>query len=258
MELTVLGTGTVVPSARRTAAAHWVATGSVRLLLDCGAGTLHRAAMFGVPWQDVTHVALTHFHPDHWGEFPMLLFALRWGVEPMRQAPLEVIGPIGLRDRLQHLTGALGDWVLEPEYPMEIHEIQPGDTYPLSPDVVLESCKTPHTDESVAYAVRDRSARLVYTGDTGPSEALGDWAAGCDLLLSECSLPEQRAIATHLTPARAGELAHRAKARRLVLTHLYPPVEEVDPRAEAGRTYGGEVILAEDGDRFTIRAEQQV
>ena len=68
MELVVLGSGTVAPSPQRTAPAHWVTTGDVRLLLDCGAGVLHRAAQFGVPWPTVTHIALTHFHPDHWGE----------------------------------------------------------------------------------------------------------------------------------------------------------------------------------------------
>ena len=97
---------------------------------------------------------------------------------------------------------------------------------------------------------------MVYTGDTGPSESLADWALGCDLLLSECSLPEDRAIAIHLTPAQAGDLARRAEARRLVLTHLYPPVESVDPAKQAGIAFGGEVVVAEDGDRFIIGVDR--
>lgn len=252
MKLTVLGTGTVAPSARRTAAAHWVSTGSVRILLDCGAGTLHRAATFGVPWSDVTHVALTHFHVDHWGELPMLLFALRWGVEPARSKRLQLIGPVGLATRLRHLSNALGSWVVEPEFPLEIHELRPGDDFALGEDVVLESYKTEHTEESLAYAVRDSTARMVYTGDTGPSEPLADWAHACDLILSECSLPDDRAIALHLTPTQAGRLAQRAEARRLVLTHLYPPVETVDAAAQAAAIFDGEVTVAEDGDRFTV------
>jgi len=252
MELVVLGSGTVAPSAHRTAPAHWVATGEVRLLLDCGAGMLHRAARHAVPWPDVTHVAVTHFHPDHWGELPMLLFALRWGTLPARSALLRVIGPVGLRTRMTVLAGALGDWVLEPGYPLQLAEIAAGESLDLSGDVRLEAWKTPHTDESLAYAVRDAHARLVYTGDTGPSDDLARWARGCDLLLAECSLPDTQAIGIHLSPSQAGALAGAAAARRLVLTHFYPAIEGTDPASVAARAFGGEVLAANDGDRFTI------
>src|SRR5579872_1015241 len=57
MQLVILGTGTAAPSARRTAAGYWVDAGPIHLLMDCGAGALHHAARFGVPWQTVTHVA---------------------------------------------------------------------------------------------------------------------------------------------------------------------------------------------------------
>jgi len=248
----VLGSGTVAPSAHRTAPAHWVTAGDVRLLLDCGAGMLHRAARHGIPWPDVTHVAVTHFHPDHWGELPMLLFALKWGTLPARSALLRVIGPAGLRTRMTVLAGALGDWVLEPGYPLEMVEIAAGGSLELSGEVRLEAWKTPHTDESLAYAVRDGPARLVYTGDTGPSDDLARWARGCDLLLAECSLPDSQAIAIHLSPTRAGALARAAGARRLVLTHFYPAIEGTDPASVAARAFGGEVVAANDGDRFAI------
>jgi ribonuclease BN (tRNA processing enzyme) len=255
MELTVLGSGTVAPAAGRTAPAHWVSAGSVRLLLDCGAGALHRAAQFGVDWPAVTHVALTHFHPDHWGELPMLLFALKWGTLPPRSAPLTLLGPVGLRTRLTVLAGALGDWVLDSGYALEVREIEPGDHVALSEGVTLEACKTPHTGESLAYAVRRGAARLVYTGDTGRSEELARWAGDCDLLLAECSLPDGQGISIHLTPSEAGGLARAAHARRLVLTHFYPAIEGTDPASVAARAFGGAVIAARDGDRFTIGAD---
>src|SRR2546430_6896448 len=77
MELVTVGTGTVAPSATRTAACHWVSRGGLKILLDCGAGALHRLAEFGLPWHEVTHVVLLHFHPDHRGELPMLVYALK-------------------------------------------------------------------------------------------------------------------------------------------------------------------------------------
>ena len=255
MELTVLGSGTVAPSAARTAPAHWVSAGSVRLLLDCGAGTLHRAAQFGVNWPGVTHVALTHFHPDHWGELPMLLFALKWGTLPPRSVPLTLLGPAGLKTRLTVLAGALGDWVLDSGYSLDVREVEPGHQVTLAEGVTLEGWKTPHTEESLAYAVRQGSSRLVYTGDTGPSDSLAQWARDCDLLLAECSLPDGQGIAIHLTPSEAGALARVAGAHRLVLTHFYPAIEGTDPASVAARAFGGEVVAAQDGDRFTLGAD---
>ena len=154
MELVVLGTGTAAPSARRTAVAYWVEAGPARILMDCGAGTVHRLALFGIPWPTVTHVAITHFHQDHWGELPMLFFALKWGTLPSRSAPLKLIGPPGLLNRLTLLAAAFGDWVMDPGFPLEIQELSPGKPVSVSDNVTLESCKTPHTEESMAYAVR--------------------------------------------------------------------------------------------------------
>ncbi len=96
MELVTVGTGTVAPSARRTAACHWVQRGDLRILLDCGAGSLHRLAEFGLPWHQVSHVILTHFHPDHWGELPMLVYALKYTTDPPRREPFVILGPPGV------------------------------------------------------------------------------------------------------------------------------------------------------------------
>lgn len=252
MQLVVLGSGTVAPSHERTAPAHWVTAGQTRILLDCGAGMLHRAESLGIPWHQVNYVVLSHFHVDHWGELPALLFALTWGIEPPRSEPLQIIGPMGLRSRLVMLAGAFGTWVLEPDYPLEVVEIVPEAPYQLADGLELEAFDTPHTEHSVAYAVRHKEDRLVYTGDTGPSDALAAWASGCDLLLAECSLPDHRAIDVHLTPRLAGELGRAARARKLVLTHFYPLFEDIDPAAVASQAFGAPVDIAFDGAKFHI------
>src|SRR5262245_12890648 len=230
MRLTVIGTGTVVPSARRSSAAYWLEAGEVRLLMDCGPGTLHRCGALGLPWASATHVAISHYHIDHWGDLPAFLFAGRWGTLPPRSAPLTLVGPAGFRNRLTVLAGALGDWVLDPGYPLVVREIVPGGPVELAPGVTLDAQRTPtHTAESLAFAVRAGGACLVYTGDTGVDEALGKWAKGCDVLVAECSLPDGQGISIHLTPTQAAALARTAGARRLVLSHFYPQIEGTDP-----------------------------
>ena len=61
MRLTVLGTGTIAFSPQRSCAGYFVEAGSAKLLMDCGAGTTRRLAELAIPWQELTHVAPTHF-----------------------------------------------------------------------------------------------------------------------------------------------------------------------------------------------------
>ncbi|MBL0938056.1 MAG: ribonuclease Z [Gemmatimonadaceae bacterium] len=247
MRLTTIGTGTAAPHPSRVSAAHLVEAGNVRLLLDCGSGAVHRMAQLGIAWQDITHVALTHFHADHISDFPLLVMGWKWGQLPPRSTPVTVYGPPGLGALLERMAAVYGEWLLAPGFPLTVREIQADEVVRLPDDVTLQSFPVPHTAESVAYCIGEGSRRLVYTGDTGVSEALGDWAGDCDVLLAECSLPDSMAIASHLTPRQVGELAARARARQLVLTHFYAPVELVDIREEAGVAYSGPIVLAADG-----------
>ena len=249
---TTLGTGTVALSGERSCAGYLYEADDVRLLLDCGSGITRRLAELGVAWPAITHVALTHFHIDHHADLPTLVFAWKYGQLPPRSAPLHLIGPVGTASLLERLAAAYGDWLRDPGFAIELREIVPGETVELSGTVRLTAQKVPHTAESVAYSIERGNRRVVYTGDTGPDDALGDWARECDLLVCECSLPEEMAIDSHLTPARCGALAAAALPRHLVLTHFYTPVERVDIRGIIAAHYAGPVSLADDGSTFEI------
>lgn len=247
MRLTTIGTGTAAPHPTRVAPAHLVEHGAVRLLLDCGSGAVHRMAALGTDWSGITHVAVSHFHADHIADLPLLIMGWRWGQLPPRQAPVTIYGPPGTGALMERLAAVYGGWMLAPGFPLTVRDLVPDEVVRLGDGVTLQAHPVPHTAESVAYSVGEGTRRLVYTGDTGVSEALGDWAHGCDVLLAECSLPDTLAIREHLTPRQAGALAARAAARRLVLTHFYPPVEAVDITAEVAEHYTGPVVCATDG-----------
>ena len=252
MRLTTLGTGTIALSPERVCAGHLVEAGPVRLLLDCGSGVAHRLAETGVAWRGITHVAFTHFHLDHIADFATLVFAWKYGDLPGRTAPVTVIGPEGTAALLGRLADAFGDWLRAPGFEVSLIEIASGTTLDLGDGVRLEATKVPHTAESVAYSIARGGRRLVYTGDTGYDPMFGEWARGADVLLCECSLPEELAIAEHLTPAQCGALAAAALPKHLVLTHFYPPVERTDVRATVAAHYAGPISLASDGAVFEI------
>lgn len=247
MRLTTVGTGTAAPSPGRVQAGHLVESGAVRLLLDCGSGVAFRFADLGLDWVTITHVALTHFHADHVIELPTLLTAWRHGTLPPRSAPLEIVGPVGTAALLDRLTEATGVKFREYGFAVAVRELAPGERAILGDGVTIECRSVPHTPESVAYLIEGDARRLVYTGDTGYDEGLAQWARGCDLLLCECSLPASMAVASHLTPEQVGALADIARPKLLALTHLYPPVEQIDIRAAIAAHHAGPVVVAHDG-----------
>jgi ribonuclease BN (tRNA processing enzyme) len=246
-----LGTGTVAFSPARACSGYLVEADAVRLLMDCGSGVTRRLAELRLEWQTMTHVALTHFHIDHHGDLPTLIFALKYGMLPARSAPLEIIGLVGTRGLLDRLAAAYGEWLTAPGFPVSVVEIEPGETRDLG-GPTISAQKVPHTAESVAYCITRGGRRLVYTGDTGVSPELGVWARNCDVLIAECSLPATMAIVEHLTPEQVGDLGSAASPRMLALTHFYPPVEQVDIETEVRRRYTGPLTLTHDGWAFDI------
>lgn len=255
MRLTTVGTGTAAPARGRVQSGQLVEVGDVRLLMDCGSGVATRLADLGLAWQDITHLAISHFHADHVVDVPTLLFAWRYGQLPPRAKGLEIIGPAGTVRLLSTFAGVFGQGLLALGFPISVRELSPGNAIVLGDDVRLSCLKVPHTDESVAYSVEGRGRRIVYTGDTGPDAELGRWAAGCDVLVAECSLPDSMAMPTHLTPSQCGALGAAAQPAVLALTHFYPPVEAVDIRGAVGAQFSGAVALATDG--WTLDLEER-
>lgn len=247
MRLTTIGTGTVAPSATRVCAGVLIEFGAVRLLLDCGPGVTHRMATLGIDWMGITHLAVTHFHPDHIGDIPILVMAWRYGSLPARATPIEILGPPGTADVVERLADAFGQWMREPGYPLTVREIPFGERTGLPGDAYLGTYKVPHTKESIAYSIECGGARLVYTGDTGFDSGLAEWSAGCNVMLSECSLPRAMAVAGHMTPEECGALGALARPGLLALTHFYPPVERENIAGIVGEYYKGPLALAADG-----------
>ena len=247
MRLTVIGSGTISLSPTRGCAAYLVEAGEQRLLLDCGPGAAHTMARLGVDWWSVSHIVLSHFHLDHISDLPVLIFAYRHARLEPRTAPLTIIGPTGTRELISRWSVALGDWLQTPGFPLEIVDLQLETPLALPDGLRLTSRSVPHTDESVAYSIEHDGRRLVYTGDTGSDPSLGIWAAGCDLLLAECSLPDSMSMPFHLTPSETAALATAAAPAQLVVTHMYPPVEGIDLRAELGARWAGPTVIATDG-----------
>jgi len=248
--LTVLGSGTLLPDAARCSAAFHLEVQGRGILLDCGTGTLHGLARWGVAWRDIDLVAISHYHTDHVGDLAALLAALKFSG---RARPLTLIGPLGFRDFLGRLAAAFGAYVLDPGFDVRVVELSESDHW--NGDWIgtsVRCCPTPHTEESVAFRVVGTWGSLGYTGDTGPSTDVADFLAGCVVIVAECALGDPPDLGTHLSPRTVASLAQRAVPKLLVLSHVYPPQTPDDALARVKESYEGEAVVARDGLRMSL------
>jgi ribonuclease BN (tRNA processing enzyme) len=247
MRLTILGSGTVVPNGERNSSGYFVEAGETRLMMDCGAGTLHALARYGLDWERLTHIFLSHFHVDHIGELASLFMAFRHGLKQPRTEPLTLIAPRGIERVIGHLKQAFGEKLFTPKFTFDLIGVEPGESLQLNDHCTLSVAKTPHTDESLAVRIEDRGRVLCYTGDTGPCEDLARFFYEADLLISECSFRETKEGVPHLAISDVAHLASQAKARKLIVTHFYFEVDEAALKTALRNLYAGEVLIGRDG-----------
>jgi ribonuclease BN (tRNA processing enzyme) len=248
LKVTILGSGTCVPRLDRSACAVLVETGRAKILLDIGPGTIRRLLEYGVTIFDLTHIFLSHFHPDHTSELVSLIFATKYPDSGRRKNQLNIFGGQGLHSFYKGLQAAYDDWIVLPEIQLAFHEIDAASSEKLQfDDFFVLARPVIHRPESLAYRIQtEPDLSIVYSGDTDEGSTLAQLADGTDLLICESAMPDLHKVPGHLTPSIAGSIARRAGAKRLVLTHLYPPCDEVDIVKQARSTYKGPVIIAED------------
>jgi ribonuclease BN (tRNA processing enzyme) len=247
MKLTVLGSGTVVPNGARNSSGYFVELPDARVMMDCGAGTVHSLARYGLPWQQMTHLFVSHFHIDHAGELAALFHAFRYGITMDRELPFTIVGPRGLDRVMDGLELAFGSNVFKTKFPFDLRMVDSGEQIELGQDSTLTVIKTPHTSESLAVRIESRGKALCYTGDTAYDEELERFFRGADVLISECSFREPREGVPHLSIKEVARLASRSAASRLIATHFYFDVDEAALKSELNSAYAGEVIIASDG-----------
>jgi ribonuclease BN (tRNA processing enzyme) len=251
LSLTLLGSGTSVPSARRRAPAHLVQHGDTNLLVDCGSGATHGLARAGLTLDRLSGLALTHLHPDHTGDLVSLLFALSNPVGPQRAGELPLYGPEGTAKLLEGLRSVYGRWVEPRGGPLAFSALSDGASVTLG-ELTVRAFSVVHVKGSFALRFEAGGRAIAFSGDSGPCPGLERAAQGADLFLCECASREGDTYKGHMGPADVGRCASAAGCREVVLTHLYDGVDEAATLGRVRELFGGPVRFGEDGLRIDL------
>jgi ribonuclease BN (tRNA processing enzyme) len=234
VELTVLGcSGSYGAPAGGACSGYLVRAGDANIWMDCGNGSFANLQQHIDP-AELTAVVITHGHADHCVDIYGLHVFDRYGIN---RGGLPVYAPEGLEPVLETLVGTFGgtfDW----------HTVGDGDKVTVG-EAALCFSRTDHPPPTVAVEITHDEKRLVYTADTGPEWSVEAFGAGADLVLSEATyLHDDIHVPIHLSARQAGELASAARARRLMITHLWPTLDPVASVEEASEAFGRGVTLA--------------
>jgi ribonuclease BN (tRNA processing enzyme) len=247
MRLIIVGCGDAFASGGHGAACFRLDAGGMVAALDFGAGALVGWRRLGFSPSEIDLVAVSHLHGDHFGGLPFLLIERQYGGGPPR--PLTLIGPPGLRDRLEAVTQALYPRVgpRQWSFALDIREIAPGGaTRAGALRVSATEVDHPSGAPSLGLRVSSGGKKIAYSGDTAWTPTLVELARGADLLLIECS-GAREPVPHHLDWETLRAHLPALRARRIVLTHMS---EAARALAEEMRGHG--VELADEGLVFDL------
>lgn len=266
MRVTFLGTGSAMPHPERVQTGLLVeaAAGDASpVLVDCGAGVLHRLSQTDPGYEAVSTVLLTHHHLDHVADLLPLLKA-RWlaGEEHLR-----VVGPTGTKELVDDAL-AVHDY-LDGRIDLSVREVAPDERLELA-GLAVDSHRTRHSVDCLAYRfeplgepdddeVAEPAAEpgaFVFSGDSEAFPGLASFADGARVLAHDCSFPDGIDVDGHPTPTQLGAALAEADAdvQRVYLTHQYPHTdgEEDEMVAAVESQFDGDVRVACDGLRFRV------
>ena len=154
LTLTFLGTAAACPTVDRNVSSLAVQREGEMLLFDCGEGTQRQMMRYGVGFS-FKEIFFSHYHSDHFLGVIGLFRTL--GLMDRKEGVI-LYGPKGAE---RVLGGALTVGIERTRFPVEIRELQPGDSLDRG-DYRLDVFDTDHRADTIGYALveKDRLGRF--------------------------------------------------------------------------------------------------
>ncbi|MCF2707142.1 MBL fold metallo-hydrolase [Arcanobacterium haemolyticum] len=224
------------------------------IVVDFGPGAMGQLLKYLDP-AELDAIVFSHMHTDHCADIVGMQVYRRW--LPSGPLPrIDVYAPVDALVRTRQIGGDPEEETYAGEF--NFQQIEAGQTIEIGP-MVLEFFEAEHTVTSVGVRVSGPSdinlhedVTFAYTGDTDLCDSEIEMARGVDLLLSEAALEDGRDEfrGVHMTGSRAGELAAKAGAKNLLLTHLQPWTDPENVRRYAEAIFDGPVHCVKPGETY--------
>jgi ribonuclease BN (tRNA processing enzyme) len=249
LSITVLGCSGTWSSADSACSGFLVSDGTTKVWVDCGPGTLS-ALQHHVRLEDLDALVVTHEHPDHCMELPVVRNALVYGGLGRRDLPLYATR--GVFSMLEKLIGSRG---LTPAF---IPKMVGDRSVARVGGLRMSFSRTDHPVETLAVRVDDEGSgrgAIGYSSDTGPGWSVKALGEGLDIAVVEATFLDShvgQAEGVHRTAKQTGDDAKAAGVRRLVITHVTPTGDGEAHRAEAEDAFGGPTSLAAPHETYEV------
>jgi ribonuclease BN (tRNA processing enzyme) len=224
--------------------------GDKNAIFDTGPGTLKNLLEVDIDCLNLDFIFYTHLHLDHISEFATILFAAK--IPPaIRSKSLVVYGPEGIEDYYRKINELYKDTIYTDAYKIILKEIK---NKSIDIDGFEISARTvEHHDGGMGYRIITPEGRIVvYSGDTDYCKEIVELSKNADLLILECSFPDDMKMKGHLGPITAGRIAREAKAKKLILVHMYPICGQYNLLDACKKEFKGKLIVGEDFMHFDV------
>ena len=154
MQITFLGTSSMVPTKERNQIAVFLSYGSEGILFDCGEGTQRQFKIAGISLTKVTKILISHWHGDHVLGLPGLIQSL----SSMNYAgKLEIYGPVGTKKRMEKMFEA---FVFDKRLDFVAKEVKHGIFFE-NEEFQLEAYLLEHGIETLGYRFFEKEKRKI-------------------------------------------------------------------------------------------------
>jgi ribonuclease BN (tRNA processing enzyme) len=239
VEVRIVGSGDAFGSGGRFQTCIAIRPPDDLFLVDCGASSLIALRQQQIELRDVSKILITHLHGDHFGGLPFFLLDAQ--LVSKRSAPLTLVGPPGLEERLMKAMEILfpGSTKIEPNFEVRFLELKPR-TPTAVDDIEVTAFPAAHFSGAPSYSLRVavEGKVFVYSGDTQWTDTLIEASDQADLFLCE-SYVFDKDVALHNSYRNVIQHRERLTCKRILLTHMS---EDVLARADEV-----ELPMAKDG-----------